>query len=185
MRTTRARTVECMNRNHLISLLTAAVAASLALAPTASAEEAQPPPPPEFHADSTIETTGAGAIKPGPQRMQAEGAAGGICYGKQLTRSEGGWPYGRRLYNYTVWCASGGRITYRSTAAWTSHDFLCWNDGGPYVARTAGGVGWSYVQVQVWVNVACHSPWWFDWHDTLMMRVNYYPNGVYHTVAWD
>ena len=43
-------------------------------------------------------------------------------------------------------------------------------------------MGW--VQVQAWVDVACHSPWWFDWHDSLMMRVNYYPNGVYETVAY-
>jgi hypothetical protein len=62
---------------------------------------------------------------------------------------------------------------------------LCWNSGGPYQARTYGGVGWSVVQVQTWVDVACHSPWWFDWNDTLMMRVNYYPNGYYATVAWD
>lgn len=177
-----------MDAKHLISLLAAAAVASLAFAPAASAEEPTPsPPPPEFYAGSTIDSTGTGTgtAKPVRERMQAEGGGGGICYGKQLERSEGGWPYGRRLYNYTVWCASGGTITYRSTGAWTSHDFLCWNSGGPYVARTAGGAGWSYVQVQVWVNVACHSPWWFDWHDTLMMRVNYYPNGVYHTVAWN
>lgn len=179
------RTVGRMNSTRLISLL-AAVAASLALAPTASAEETtQPPPPPEFYSDSTIETSGTGTIKSGPQRMQPEGGGGGICYGVQLERADGGWPYRRRLYNYTVWCGSGGYITYRSTSAWTSHDFMCWNTGGPYVNRAAGGAGWTYVQVQVSVNVACHSPWWFNWHDTLMMRVNYNPYGGYHTVAWD
>ena len=173
-----------MNAKHFISVGIAAVVAGLAFAPAAAAET--PPEgttPPGFYEDSTIETTGTG--KSLPQRMQAEGGGGGICYGKTLTRSEGAWPYGRRLHNYTVWCGSGGIITYRSTSAWTHHDFLCWNSGGPYVNRTAGGAGWTYVQVQVTVNVACHTPWWFDAHDTLMMRVNYYPWGGYHTVAWD
>jgi hypothetical protein len=174
-----------MNAKHLISVFAATVFGSLAFATAASAQEAQPPPPPEFHAESTVDTGGTGTVKSLPDRMQAEGGGGGICYGKTLERADGGWPYRRRLYNYTVWCGSGGRITYRSTGAWTSHDFMCWNSGGPYVARTAGGAGWTYVQVQVWVNVACHSPWWFNWHDTLMMRVNYYPWGGYQTVAWD
>jgi hypothetical protein len=41
-----------------------------------------------------------------------------------------------------------------------------------------------FVQVQSSVDVACHSRFWFDWHDTLMMGVNYYPNGVYATMAY-
>lgn len=49
---------------------------------------------------------------------------------------------------------------------------------GPY--RTAGGAGWSLVQVQASVDVACR----FDWHDTLMTRLNY-PNGVYETAAYN
>jgi hypothetical protein len=126
-------------------------------------------------------------VVPGPPQLQIppEGGGGGTCWGKELERSEGGWPYGRRLYVYTVWCGSGGLITYRASSVRTHHDFMCWNTGGPYLAKTAGGAGWSYVQVQAWADVACHSPWWFDWHDSLMMRVNYYPNGVYATVAWD
>jgi hypothetical protein len=122
---------------------------------------------------------------PAPTMVPPEGGGGGTCWGKELERSEGAWPYGHRLYLYTVWCGSGGLITYRASDVRTSHDFMCWNTSGPYLAKMAGGAGWTLVQVQAWVDVACHSPWWFDWHDSLMMRVNYYPNGVYQTVAWD
>jgi hypothetical protein len=120
-----------------------------------------------------------------PTMLPPEGGGGGTCWGKELERSEGAWPYAHRLFLYTVWCGSGGQITYRASDARTSHDFMCWNTSGPHVAKLAGGAGWTLVQVQAWVDVACHSPWWFDWHDSLMMRVNYYPNGVYQTVAWD
>jgi hypothetical protein len=51
-----------------------------------------------------------------------------------------------------------------------AHDFMCWNTGGPYLARTAGGAGWSFVEAQSSVDVLSHSPFWFDWHDTLMCR---------------
>jgi hypothetical protein len=161
----------------------AVVVASLAFVPTASAEEQ--PPPPEFNAQGVVPGSSAASPTKLPGRMQLEGSGGGACWSKQLERSEGVYPYGRRLYNYTVWCGNGGTITYRSTAGWTSHDWLCWNQGGPYQAKTFGGAGSWVVQVQVWVDVACHSPWWFNWNDTLMMRVNYYPNGYYATVAWD
>jgi hypothetical protein len=120
-----------------------------------------------------------------PAQIPSEGGGGGACWGKELERSKGVWPYAHRLFLYTVWCGSGGLITYRASDVRTSHDFMCWNTSGPHVAKLAGGAGWTYVQVQAWVDVACHSPWWFDWHDSLMMRVNYYPNGVYQTVAWD
>jgi hypothetical protein len=125
------------------------------------------------------------ARAPEPQ-IPPEGGGGGTCWGKQLERSEGVYPYGRRLYLYTVWCGSGGVITYRSSTAWTNHDIACWTDGGPYVAKTYGGAGWGMVEIQAWAQVACHSPsYWPTWHDTLMMRVRYYPNGWYQTVAWD
>ncbi len=176
-----------MNRTRLISLLIAALALSLLVPPAATADDAPPERTPSgFYDASVIEKSGKGAVKPGAQPMQVDdGGGGGTCFAKQLERSEGVWPYARRLYNYTDWCGRAGLITYRSTSAWTHHDFMCWNTGGPYVTRTAGGAGWTLVQVQVSVNVACHTPWWFDAHDTLMMRVNYYPNGYYQTVAWD
>jgi hypothetical protein len=123
---------------------------------------------------------------PRTNQIPPEGGGGGTCWGKQLERSEGGFPYGRRLYLYTIWCGSGGTITYRSSTAWTSHDFSCWTTNGPHVAKTYGGAGWGMVEVQAWAEVACHSPsYWPTWHDTLMMRVRYYPNGWYQTVAWD
>jgi hypothetical protein len=65
----------------------------------------------------------------------------------------------------------------------TAHDFMCWNTGGPYLARTAGGAGWSFVEVQSSVDVLCHSPFLVRLARHVMMRVNYYPNGVYETVA--
>jgi hypothetical protein len=170
-----------MNRQLIISTLIAVTAVLGFSAPAAAAEKPSNLSVDRakvlFEADGSVRDVG------GP--LQFEGGGGGACWGQQLERSAGWWPYGRRLYLYTVWCGSGGLITYRSSSAWTSHDYMCWNTSGPHVSKTAGGAGWTFVQVQAWVAVACHSPWWFDWHDTLMMRVNYYPNGAYATVAWD
>jgi hypothetical protein len=120
-----------------------------------------------------------------PQPAQAEGGGGGTCWGAELQRSKGWWPYRHRLFLYTVWCGSGGRITYRSSTARTAHDSICWTENGPHVAKTAGGAGYSFVEVQSWAGVACHSALYFiSFHDTLMLRVRYYPNGYYQTVAW-
>ena len=118
--------------------------------------------------------------------MQAEGGGGGLCWGRELLRSKGTWPYVRRLYLYTVWCGSGGIITYRSSSVRTSHDTICWTESGPFLAKTAGGAGHSFVEVQTWAGVACHSPVYFvSFHDSMMLRVRYYPNGGYATVAYD
>ena len=169
-----------MNRKHLISLA-GAVVALLAWASPGHAAGSAAPAQKLYGADNGIRVS----IPPPEYQVPSEGGGGGTCWGKELERSKGLYPYARRLYLYTVWCGSQGVITYRSSSVRTSHDFMCWNTSGPYVAKTAGGAGWTFVQVQAWVDVACHSPWWFDWHDSLMMRVNYYPNGVYETVAWD
>jgi hypothetical protein len=40
--------------------------------------------------------------------------------------------------------------------------------------------------VLAWTAVACHSPLYFvSFHDSMMIRVQYYPNGYYATVAYD
>ncbi len=178
-----------MYTTRLISTLAALVAALAAAAPAA----AEPPPPDlSFEAAASLfstgssveETTSGGKQRPG--RMQAEGGGGGICWGKELLRSKGTWPYARRLYLYTVWCGSGGTITYRSSSVRTSHDSICWNTSGPYLTKMAGGAGFSFVEVQTWAGVACHSPLYFvSFHDSMMLRVRYYPNGGYATVAYD
>jgi hypothetical protein len=168
-----------MNTKRLIVIAATALTVLVAAAPSIAAG---PPPAPKelFAVDNGVRAVG------GVPANQAEGGGGGTCWGKQLERSEGWFPYGRRLYLYTVWCGSQGVITYRSSSAWTSHDFSCWSTNGPHIARTYGGAGWGMVEVQSWVEVACHSPsYWPTWHDTLMMRVRYYPNGWYETVAWD
>lgn len=170
-----------MNRKRLLIAAIAALAVVVWASPTSAAGPKGPPAEELFSVDNGIRDVS----ELRSNQIPPEGGGGGICWGKELERSAGAWPYGRRLYLYTVWCGSGGLITYRSSSVRTSHDFMCWNTGGPYVAKTAGGAGWTYVQIQAWVDVACHSPYWFDWHDSLMMRVNYYPNGVYQTVAWD
>lgn len=178
-----------MYTTRLISTLAAAIAA-LAVAAPAAAQE----PPSDltleeasarFSAGSSVQATGGGVVK-NATRMQFEGGGGGVCWGAELLRSKGTWPYTRRLYLYTVWCGAGGAITYRSSSVRTSHDPICWNTSGPHVAKTAGGAYFSFVEVQAWTAVACHSPIYFvSFHDSLMMRVRYYPNGVYHTVAYD
>jgi hypothetical protein len=54
------------------------------------------------------------------------------------------------------------------------------------VTRTYGGANYPLVEVQAWVPVACAAipTGWPNYNDTLMMRVQYFPNGVYRTVAW-
>jgi hypothetical protein len=170
-----------MNSRHIL-IATITVLAVLAAAAPASGARSKESAEKLFAVDDGIREIPV----PRANQIPPEGGGGGTCWGKQLERSEGWFPYGRRLYLYTIWCGSGGTITYRSSSAWTSHDFSCWTTNGPYVAKTYGGAGWGMVEVQAWAEVACHSPtYWLTWHDTLMMRVRYYPNGWYQTVAWD
>lgn len=152
-------TVCCMNRQQIISLVVTMVAA-LCFAGAA---------------------TGAGGVG---QPLSVEGGPSGWCWSKELERSKGLFPYRHRLFLYTVWCGSAGRITYRSSTARTAHDSICWTESGPFLAKTAGGAGYGVVEVQAWAGIACHSPVYFiSFHDSLMMRVRYFPNGVYQTVA--
>jgi hypothetical protein len=156
----RPSTVCCMNRQRLIVMAAAAVVALVA-AGVASA---------------------AGGVG-GP--TQVDGSPAGSCWSKELERSKGAWPYRHRIFLYTVWCGSAGRISYRSSTVRAAHDTICWTETGPFLAKTAGGAGYSFVEVQAWAGVACHSALYFiSFHDTLMMRVRYYPNGFYETVAY-
>jgi hypothetical protein len=169
-----------MNRKRFMIVGAAALAVLACTAPASAANPAR-----TFDELVSVDNGVSQVPVPAPTMVPPEGGGGGTCWGKELERSKGAWPYAHRLFLYTVWCGSGGLITYRASDVRTSHDFMCWNTSGPHLAKTAGGAGWTLVQVQAWVDVACHSPWWFDWHDSLMMRVNYYPDGVYQTVAWD
>ena len=110
---------------------------------------------------------------------------GSTCWSKELKRSRGSGPWGRRLFLYTVWCGRGGLITYRSSSVRTDHDTFCWNHTWPQLAKTFGGANFTLVEVQAWVEVACASipTGWPNYHDTLLMRIRYLPNGVYRTVA--
>jgi hypothetical protein len=101
-------------------------------------------------------------------------------------RSRGSGPWTRRLFLYTVWCGRSGVITYRSSSVRTHHDVFCWNSSGPSWTRTFGGAGYPVVEVQAWVAVSCASipAGWPNYNDSLMMRVQYFPNGGYRTVAW-
>ncbi len=177
-----------MHTTRLISTLAALVAALAAATPAAAEAPFALSPEADaarFYAGGSLEET-ASSAKERPGRMQAEGSGGGICWGKELLRSKGSFPYVRRLYLYTVWCGSGNTITYRSSTVRTSHDSVCWTESGPFLAKTAGGAGYSFVEVQTWAGVACHSPIYFvSFHDSLMMRVRYYPSGGYQTVAVD
>lgn len=154
-------TVCCMNRQRLI-VMAAAVVVAVVSAGVASA---------------------AGGVGGGP--TQVDGSPAGSCWSQELERSKGAWPYRHRIFLYTVWCGSAGRISYRSSTVRAAHDTICWTETGPFLAKTAGGAGYSFVEVQASAGVACHSSLYFiSFHDTLMMRVRYYPNGVYETVAY-
>jgi hypothetical protein len=173
-----------MNSKRIISTLITALAVLGSTAPPAAAEPSRNLSLERAKARFAAAGTVSERVPISP--AQAEGGGGGTCWGVQLDRSEGWSPYNRHLFLYTVWCGSSGKITYRSSSVWTSHDFACWTTNGPHVARTYGGAGWSLVEVQAWAEIACHSPsYWPTFHDTLMMRVRYYPNGWYQTVAWD
>jgi hypothetical protein len=105
------------------------------------------------------------------------------CWSTTTTRSRGLWPYGRAIHLYTIWCAQGGIINYRDSSAWPSVDFLC-GASDLWWGKVAGGAGWPFVDVQAQAAFACNSPWWFDWHDFLMQRIRYHPNGWYETIAY-
>ena len=76
-----------------------------------------------------------------------------------------------------------GIITYRESSAWPGVDFLC-SASDVWWGKVGGGAGWSFVDVQAQAAFACDSPWWFDWHDFLMQRIRYHPNGYYETIAY-
>ena len=106
------------------------------------------------------------------------------CWGATTSRARGVYPYGRALHLYTMWCGRNWIITYRTSSAWVSHDFLCHLNSGPHTARVAGGLGWSWVDVQAWATYGCHSPWWFEWNDTLLQRIRYHANGYYQLIHY-
>jgi hypothetical protein len=184
-----------MKRGIWIWLCAAAVAAfgwvSAASAAGKPARELPDPTvaPQLFSAPGGVQDTSPGATEVDSpiDNQNPDGSPLGHCWAKDLLRSDGIWPYTRRLYLYTVWCGHAGVITYRASSARTNHDWACWNNPAPpQIARTYGGAGYGVVEVQAWVTVSCHSPAvWPTFNDTLMMRVQYYPWGGYATVAWD
>lgn len=121
--------------------------------------------------------TGTDAIQP----------PGSTCWGKELKRSQGAGPWGRRLFMYTVWCGKSGQITYRTSSKYAIHDTFCHSTNGPFLQKTAGGAGWPWVEVQVWVEIECASipTNWPKYHDSMMFKVRYWYNGLYQTVAHD
>jgi hypothetical protein len=169
----------------LVVLLVALTAGALV---TAAPSYANDPLPSEATYDPGM-TVGKYRAKPtkppqGVPATQVEPGGGGGCWSTTTTRSRGLYPYNRGLHLYTVWCSNGSVITYRSSSSWPFGDFLCACSSGPHVDKVAGGAGWSFVDVQAWASYACHSPWWFDWNDTLVMRIRYHPNGYYETIYY-
>jgi hypothetical protein len=109
------------------------------------------------------------------------------CYTKESERTRGILTYTRRLYLLTSWCAANGKILSRVSTHRTHHDSWCWNHTGPQTRKTAGGVGSTFVDVQAWVEIECASvPTYFPkWHDTLMLRMRYLPNGYVQRLAYE
>jgi hypothetical protein len=182
-----------MNRQLIISTLVAIIGV-LCASTTAVAAEVRPnlateTKPPEYTYDRGIigAVKAYGKLRSAPDQVvpdQFEPGGGGGCWGATTTRSRGIYPYNRGLHLYTVWCSNGSVITYRTSSSWPFGDFLCRCTSGPHVDKVAGGAGWSFVDVQAWASYACHSPWWFDWNDTLVMRIRYHPNGWYETIYY-
>lgn len=110
------------------------------------------------------------------------------CYSRETERTRGILMYTRRLYLLTSWCARNNKVIIsRVSTARTHHDSWCWNQSGPFTSRTAGGVGYTFVDVQAWVEIECASvpTYWPKWHDTLMMRMRYLPNGYVQRLAYE
>ncbi len=145
-----------------------------------------PPPPAEFWDENVLPPA------------EGTGSSGGFysttCprqwkFGKELLRSQGPAFWTRRLYLYVVWCSNSltGVITNYSHSVRTSHGNWCQNTLTPASKVTDGGRGARYVEIQAWVEVECASvPFsWPKHHDTLMMRIRYFPSGWYRTTAHD
>lgn len=168
----------------VVALALVAVLASPAAAPSAAADQ----PAREFAHDPGFSARGQGrAISPKSAKslspsMPCCGDAT-TCWSTTTTRSRGWWPYGRALHLYTIWCAHGGIINYRDSSAWPSQDFTC-DPRNLWWGKVGGGAGWWFVDVQAQADFACDSPFWFDWHDTLMQRIRYHGNGWYETIAY-
>ena len=72
-----------------------------------------------FSAEGGVQDTSPGAteVEPPIANQNPDGSPLGNCWSTDLLRSDGFWPYTRRLYLYTVWCGHAGVITYRSSSA--------------------------------------------------------------------
>ena len=142
-------------------------------------DETNPPPPPEWFIEGEI---------PGDGEGDPSDETGSVCRQKELKRSmsETG-PWGRRLFLLTTWCYEAGVIKSSRSTARTSHDLFCENTSPPTVARTAGGAGFAFVEIQANVEAVCASvPFnWPKYHDTLMIRIRYFATGKYQRVAYD
>jgi hypothetical protein len=169
----------------LAAVLALTLAAALA-SPAPSFASEQPSPQfshdPGFSAEGQGEELGPKAVSRIFPTMPCCGNAT-TCWSTTTSRSRGWWPYGRTIHLYTLWCAAGGIINYRDSAAWTGQDFTC-DPRNLWAGKVGGGAGWWFVDVQAQSDFACDSPWWFDWHDTLMQRIRYHPNGWYETIAY-
>lgn len=97
--------------------------------------------------------------------------------------SKGIWPYYRAIFQQTRWCWNHRIVTYRSSTSWTDVNGVCRTSGGPWTWKTAGGVGYSYVDVRTEAEFACRTPWWFHLNDHLWMVLRYTAWGDTYVVA--
>ena len=138
--------------------------------------------------DYNVWATGSEVDGGGANYGWLSGDARGTCWQRESKRSRGILAYTRRLYLLTTWCARfGTTISYRISSVRTHHDTFCGNSSGPYVTKTAGGTGNTFVDVQAWVEIECASipTNWPRYHDTLMMRMRYLPDGRVVRLAYE
>ena len=138
--------------------------------------------------DYNVWATGSEVDGGGANYGWLSGDARGTCWQRESKRSKGILAYTRRLSLLTTWCARfGTTISYRFSSSRTHHDTFCGNSSGPYVTKTAGGTGNTFVDVQAWVEIECGSipTNWPKYHDTLMMRMRYLPDGRVVRLAYE
>jgi hypothetical protein len=91
----------------------------------------------------------------------AEGGGGSVCWRWLPGLTWGTWPLENGMTENRYWCASyvGGWITYRVSHVYPMYGInsYCWYTDGAYAFRYSGGVGYSWVTVQVGANFACPS----------------------------
>ena len=103
---------------------------------------------------------GVGALSAQRGLMSRQRALAIYCWSATIRGYWGTWPYEQKVYDHTYWCGYyGGSLTYRTTNV-THGSTLC-DGSGDYSFRLAGGIPYSWVEVEAGAYFSCPTtiPW--------------------------